>query len=386
MTDIQENAKTIRKPKILLVANVGKEHVLKFHVPTIKALTSEGWHVDVACAGEEDVPYCNTQFKMSWKRSPFNFALLKGIKELKKIVNDGNYDIVYCHTPVGALTARLASKRARKKGTKVVYMAHGLHFYKGSSPLYWLTFYPVEKWLSRFTDGMILINQEDYDIVKRKFHDKLNVYLVNGIGTNLEKLVVQNRQEIRRLYRQELGIPEDATVLVYLAELIPNKNQTALMRILKRITAKQNDVYLVLAGVDHSGGKFMEYAEELGVADRVRYLGWRSDVQNIYAMSDICTASSIREGFGVNIVEAMASGLPVIASDNRGHRTIIRDGENGFLVSLNDEAMFEARILEIASDKTLAKKIVKTSQEDIEKYSVDSAVKSIKTILVATLQ
>ena len=88
MIDMQEKYSKNKTPKILLVANVSKEHVLKFHVPTIKALTDDGWHVDVACAGEEEVPYCNTQFKMSWKRSPFNFALFKGIKELKKIVND----------------------------------------------------------------------------------------------------------------------------------------------------------------------------------------------------------------------------------------------------------------------------------------------------------
>lgn len=381
MTDIQENAKTIRKPKILLVANVGKEHVLKFHVPTIKALTSDGWHVDVACAGEEDVPYCNTQFKMSWKRSPFNFALLKGIKELKKIVNDGNYDIVYCHTPVGALTARLASKRARKKGTKVVYMAHGLHFFKGASPVYWLTFYPIEKLLSRHTDGMILVNQEDYSLVKKKFHKKLKVHLVNEIGANLQKFVISDRETIRKQYRAELNIEEDATVLVYLAELIPNKNQTMLMRILKSLRDKKHNVYLILAGVDHSEGAFMKYAEKIEVSDHVRYLGWRSDIQNLCAMSDICTASSIREGFGINIVEAMASGLPVVASDNRGHRTIIHDGENGFLVPLNDEAMFEARILEIASDKALSARLVENSQKDIDKYGVDAALKNIKEIL-----
>ena len=383
---MQEKYSKNKTPKILLVANVSKEHVLKFHVPTIKALTDDGWHVDVACAGEEEVPYCNTQFKMSWKRSPFNFALFKGIKELKKIVNDSNYDIVYCHTPVGALATRLASKKARKKGTKVVYMAHGFHFFKGASPIYWLTFYPIEKRLSRLTDGMILINQEDYNLVRKKFHKNLDVHVVDGIGTNLEKFVVQNKEEIRKHYREKLNIEEDATVLVYLAELIPNKNQTMLMRILKMLADKQNNVYLVLAGVDHSNGAIMKYAEEIGVANRVRYLGWRSDIQNIYAMSDICTASSIREGFGVNIVETMASGLPVIATDNRGHRTIIRDGENGFLVSLDNEELFEKRILDVSADKALAEKFVENSQRDIDKYSIDAAVKKITEILVGYLR
>ncbi|MBR5500048.1 MAG: glycosyltransferase family 4 protein [Clostridia bacterium] len=371
------------KKKILLVANVSKEHVLKFHVPTIKALVDEGWHVDVACSGTEEVPYCNTQFKMSWKRSPFNFALFKGIKELKKIVKDGQYDIIYCHTPVGALVARLAGRKARKKGTKIIYMAHGLHFFKGANPVYWLTFYPIEKWLSRFTDVMILVNQEDYDIVKEKFHHKSGTYLVCEIGTNIERFVVKNKAEIRQEYRKQLNIEDDATVLVYLAELIKNKNQTMLMRVLKSLIKEGHNVYLVLAGVDHTKGTFMAYANEMGVANRIRFLGWRSDVQNIYVMSDICTAASIREGFGINIVEAMAAGLPVVASDNRGHRTIIRDGENGFLVPLKDEELFAKRIMEVASNKTLSTKLIEESQKDIEKYSIESCVQRLKEILAS---
>ena len=374
-----------KAPKILLVANVAKEHVLKFHVPTLKMLYESGWHVEVACSGDEDVPYCHKQHRMLYKRSPFNLALFKGIKQLKKIVDEGEYDIVYCHTPVGALAARLASMKARKKGTQVIYMAHGHYFFKGGPLIYWLTFYPIEKILSVVTDSMMLINKEDYELTKNKFHHKKNTYLLNGIGVNLERFVVENKEGIRKQYREELGIPQDATVLIYLAELLPNKNQTMLMRSLKSILAENKNVYLVLAGVDHSDGKFMKYAEEIGVQNNVRYLGWRSDVANLYAMADICTPTSIREGLGLNLIEAMKSGLPVVATDNRGHRTIIEDNVNGFLVPLNDEELYTKKIKELINNKELCKKFIENGNITTEKYSSDAVVEKIEGILKAHL-
>ena len=370
-----------KTPKILLVANVAKEHVLKFHVPTLKMLYESGWHVEVACSGDEDVPYCHKQHRMLYKRSPFNLALFKGIKQLKKIVDEGEYDIVYCHTPVGALAARLASMKARKKGTQVIYMAHGHYFFKGGPLIYWLTFYPIEKILSSVTDSMILINKEDYELTKNKFRHKKNTYLLNGIGVNLERFKVENREEIKKQYRKEFNIPEDATVLIYLAELLPNKNQKMLMRSLKSILKGNENVYLVLAGVDHSDGKFMKYAEEIGVQNNVRYLGWRSDVENLYAMADICTPTSIREGLGLNLIEAMASNLPVVATDNRGHRTIIEDGVNGFLVPLDNEEMYTEKIKELINDKVLCEKFIENSKSTTEKFTSDAVVEKLKEIL-----
>ena len=370
-----------KTPKILLVANVGKEHVLKFHVPTLKMLYESGWHVEVACSGEEEIPFCHKQHKMLYKRSPFNLSLFKGIKQLKGIVDKGDYDIVYCHTPVGALAARLASMKARKKGVKVIYMAHGHYFFKGGPLAYWLTFYPIEKILSKVTDSMILINKEDYELTKNKFHHKGDTYLLNGIGVNLENFRVENREAVRKQYREELNIPQDATVLIYLAELLPNKNQKMLMRSLKKILEDDKNVYLVLAGMDHSDGEFVRYAEEIGIKDNFRYLGWRSDVANLYAMADICTPTSIREGLGLNLVEAMTAGLPVVATDNRGHRTIIEDGINGFLVPLNNEELYTDKIQELINDKALCDKFIENSKITIEKFASDAVIERINDIL-----
>lgn len=370
-------------PRLLLVANVAKEHVLKFHVPTIKHLKENGWYVDVACSGEEDVPFCDHQFRMSYRRSPFNLGLIKGIIELKRVIQDGKYDVVYCHTPVGGIAARIAALKARKNGTRVIYMAHGYHFYKGAPIINRLLYYPVEKLLSYVTDAIILINNEDFELTKKHFKT-CKAYRVPGIGVDLDRLKVENKESVRLEYRRQLAIPLDATVLIYLAELLPNKNQTFLMRVLKRVLDSDENVYLVLAGFDHSNGAFERYAEEIGVRDHVRFLGWREDVGNLYAMADICTAASIREGFGLNLVEAMACGLPVIATQNRGHVSIIEDGKTGFLVSLGDEAGFADRTLELIKDPFLRERIT-AKENDLYKYSSQATVNTIMKILEENL-
>jgi glycosyltransferase EpsD len=341
----------IKQKRILFVANVTKEHILKFHVPSIRRLKEEGWIVDVACSGSEDVPYCDHQYHTSWKRSPFTPKNIIGYLELRKIINKNHYDVVYCHTPVGGMLARLAAVKARKKGTKVVYFAHGFHFYAGAPLSHWLIYYPVERLLARWTDTIITINKEDYQNAKNRLKYK-SVYRLNGMGIDLERFIGINRAESRARCRAELNIPQDALVMVYLAELTPNKNQRMLLDTLKLLLVHHPNTYLLLAGIDHSDGLLQEYADEIGVRDQVRFLGWREDKEVLYAASDVCTASSIREGFGLNIVEALASGLPVVATGNRGHRTIIKDGVNGYLVDINDSKGMSKRIIQILTDNT----------------------------------
>lgn len=375
---------TSKKRKILIVANVAKEHILKFHIPTIKKLKDEGWIVDVACSGKEKIPFCDQQFEMSYKRSPFTLKTFKGIKELKKIINKENYDIIYCHTPVGGLVARIAGKKARKNGTKVIYMSHGYHFYKGAPVINWILFYPVEKYLSRLTDIIITINKEDYEKTITKFKNN-KTYIIDGIGMDTKKFENIDKHSIREEYRRKMNIPQDAIVLIYCAELIPNKNQKYLLNILKKLLEKKNNIYLILVGEDHTNGKFEKYAEKLNIKEKVRFLGWRKDIGELYATADICTASSIREGFGLNLVEAMTCGIPVIATKNRGHETIIVNGKNGFLVEKNDINNYEKSILNLIENKELKNQFIKEGLEQSKKYNSDVIVNQIFEILESSL-
>lgn len=360
--------------KVLLVANVAKEHVNKFHIPTIKYLQSKGWQVDVACSVDAEVPAGDHVYNMSWKRSPFTLGTFKGIKELKALIAKGDYDIVYCHTPVGGMVARFAARSFRKEGVKVVYCAHGLHFYKGASLVNWLLFYPMEKWMAKMTDMFITINPEDYERVKKDFNPEMQVEMIHGIGVNFDRLDIENPKNVRKIYRAELHIPDEAEVLIYVAEILKNKNQQMLIHALKEMHDKGRKAYLLLPGPNHSKGEYQKLAEELGLHEYVRFLGWRSDIGQLMAASDICVASSIREGFGINLVEAQYCHLPVVAVTNRGHRAIIKDGENGYLIPMNDSKMMAEKVMYVLDNKDEYDRLANI---DVTAYKSESIAETI---------
>lgn len=364
--------------KLLLVANVVKEHVLKFHVPTIKYLKEQGWTVDVAASGEEDVPYCDRQIRGEWKRSPFTLDTLRGVRQLRRVIEEGHYDIVYCHTPVGALVGRLAAMGARRRGTKVVYFAHGFHFFTGAPLINWLLFYPIEKLLARRTDLLITLNDEDYARAKRVFPRRLPVRQVPGAGVNFERLHVEDKAAARKALRTEWGVAQDALVLIYVAELIRNKNQKMLFEALQEIRRTRKDAVLVLVGPDHADGYYQRLAQQMGVADSVVFTLWRSDIGECLAAADIAVASSLREGLALNIVEAMYCGLPVVATDNRGHVPIIRDGENGFLVHVGESSKMAQRVLELAEHPEIRERF---AGADVSRYSSSAVSRQLYEIL-----
>lgn len=368
--------------RVLFVANVAKEHVLKFHVPMIKKLTDLGWTVDVACGGDEDIPYCSSQYKLAYTRATVNINTFKGFKQVIDIVKENEYDIIYCHTTVGGAAGRIASIFSKNKNVKVVFFDHGFDFCKDAPWYVWITFYPFEKIMAKLTDAIICINQEDYYNSKYRLKPKHRSYFIEGVGADFSKFDVDNKMVIRAQYRKNMNISDNATVLIYLAELTPNKNQRLLIDVLEVIRKKNPDTYLVLAGFDHCDGYYMKYAKSKGLDQYVRYLGWREDVGNLYAMSDICVASSIVEGLGLNLVEGMYSGLPVVATNNRGHSTVITDGETGFLVNQGDVLDFANKVSMLIENEHLKNSIVTKGLSECRKYSTDAVLEKLYSILL----
>ena len=151
--------------KILFVASIHK-HFLAFHLPYINWLKDNGCIVHVAANGTDKVPNVDKQWNVCIERNPFSLNNIKAVNCLKKIIEENSYDLVHCHTAMGAVVARLAARENRNRGiTKVLYTAHGFHFFKGSPKRYWLMYYPMEKFLLKYTDGIITINNEDYNLV-----------------------------------------------------------------------------------------------------------------------------------------------------------------------------------------------------------------------------
>lgn len=155
--------------KVLFLSNTA--NFSKFNLPYMRWFHGQGWQVDYASAGEENVPDCDSQYKISIARSPLHiFKNLRGLRELKRLLYENHYDILHCHTPMGGVLGRLAARKLWKEHKiKVIYTAHGFHFYKGAPLLNWLLYYPMEKWLSRCTDVIVTINEEDYERAKKSF-------------------------------------------------------------------------------------------------------------------------------------------------------------------------------------------------------------------------
>lgn len=312
-------------PKILYVATVVKTHIMEFHIPYLKMLKDMGWETAVAARNDYEnpqecnIPYCDTFFDIPFERQPFKSGNIKAYKRLKRIIDNGNYDIIHCHTPVGAMITRLAAREARKRGTKVFYTAHGFHFYKGAPLLNWILYYPVEKWLSHMTDVLITITHEDYERANRKFKS-VKVEYVPGVGIDIKRFGKGSPERSVEL-RSELGIPDSATVLLSVGEVNANKNHKVVIQVLPYFP----NMYFVICGQGSLINEHRELAEELGVSNRVIMTGYRNDVVDFYNMANVFVFPSFREGLPVALMEAIASGLICVASRNRGSDDLIID-------------------------------------------------------------
>lgn len=209
-----------------------------FFKDLVRELLNEGHTVDIMCNEEQEkVPECYREwgckiYHHSCTRSPFSKGTFRAIREIREVVKENDYDIVHCHTPIASICTRLACRKLRKNGLRVMYTAHGFHFYKGAPLLNWLLYYPAEKLCARFTDVLITINREDYELAKRKMKAK-QVEYVPGVGIDVERFknTVINKAEKRK----ELSIPEDAFLLVSVGELNKNKNHEVVIRALVQI-------------------------------------------------------------------------------------------------------------------------------------------------------
>lgn len=272
-------------------------------------------------------------FDIPFERSPFNFHNVKAYKQLKRIIDENGYDYVHCNTPVGGVVTRLAARKARKSGTRVLYTAHGFHFYKGASMKNWLTYYPVEKILAKLTDILITINEEDYRLAKERF--SCHVARIHGIGVNAERYYPVSPQESIGLKKQ-YGFSAEDRILLCVGELLQNKNQQQIIKAMPRIIKAVPTAKLLLAGNGPNREGLDALVKELQIQDHVVFLGYCTVLQDYQRFTDVGISCSIREGLGVNLIEAMMNNNPVVATKNRGHNELVIDGVNGYLVDVDD--------------------------------------------------
>lgn len=368
--------------KVLLTATV-QSHICQFHKPLVEVLHAHNCEVHVAARNnlaEKNglkLDFVDKVFDIPFSRSPKSPDNLKAEKLLKKIINEGQYDVIHCNTPMGGIITRIAAKQARKNGARLIYTAHGFHFYEGAPKKNWMVFYPIEKYFSRKNDTLITITKEDYRLAKEKFH--CQVAHIHGVGVDEKRYFPVDEEKKRRL-RQQMGYGENQKLLLCVGELLPNKNQKMAIRAMKYIKEQYPDAVLFIAGNGPEKDNLKAEIMACDVENNVKMLGYCTHLQDYQHIVDVLVSCSYREGLPLNIVEAMLSGTPVIASINRGHKELIQDGETGFLVSANDDKAMADRVLKLLDDEVLAERVGQTACQYAMDYSFTAVKRELEAI------
>lgn len=367
--------------KVLLVATV-QSHIAQFHTPLIEMLTDRGVEVQVAARdnlkeknGLKISDKVSKVYDVPFSRSPLSSQNIKAYKLLKEIILKNEFDVIHCNTPVGGIIPRIIKKREKIK-SKIFYTVHGFHFYKGGPIKNWLIYYPIEKYFSKYTDCIITINDEDYMLAKTKMKAKSTKH-INGVGVNVNSFKKFDKTNVENI-KKELKL-NDNIVFASIGELNKNKNQIMQIEAMQEIIKQYPNVKLLMLG---NGPLKTQYEEEIrnrNLNKNIELLGYRRDVVDILNSIDCLISTSKREGLAVNILEGLASGRIVIASDNRGNRPAIKNGETGFLIHSKEE-LIEAMKDVIENKEKIINKMEPKIKSTIQEYSIEVVKKQLEEI------
>lgn len=380
--------------RVLMLASVASM-IDQFNMPNIALLQKLGYEVDVACnfiegntCSEARVAELKQKLQdMHVRCYQIDFARnikhmgqnMRALRQVEGLMKQNGYAFCHCHSPIGGVVARIAGHRTR---TKVIYTAHGFHFYQGAPVMNWLVYYPVEKMLSRWTDVLITINHEDYKLAKKKFKMKKLTY-VPGIGIDTQRECLSQKEKEEK--RKELGIPQDAFLITNAAEFTPNKNQKTVIEAIEQL--HNPNIYFVMCGIGEKKAELEQYVKEHGLEEHIRFVGFRNDLHEILQTSDCFVLSSFREGLSVALMEAMAEGLPVVCGRIRGNVDLIKDGKGGILVSPENKEDYEAafRKLYEMKHKELAafQRLGKINAENVKSFGRSAVERLMENVYIA---
>lgn len=374
--------------KALVCAHVASM-IQQFNMENIRLLQQMGYAVDVVCnleqpgsitpekAKEMQVQLTEMGVGVYHMPAPKKVTAIGNIFRsfaiMRRLMREKRYDLAHCHSPIGGAICRAANRFGGGYGkTKMIYTAHGFHFYQGAPRLNWLLYYPVEKMCARWTDVLITINREDAQLAAKKMRAGKTVY-VPGVGVDMEKLaaICVNREEKLR----ELGIGDDAVVILSVGELNGNKNHRVIIEAMAQLAEK--NAHYVIAGRGAGGAQLQELARQCGVEDRVHLLGYRTDVPELMAAADLYAFPSYREGLPVSLMEAMAVGKAVVCSRIRGNVDLVEDGEGGFLRESGDVEGFAEAMETVLRDAQLRCRMGTHNRNVMEKFDRKTVEKTM---------
>lgn len=364
--------KIIHMGKRILVTSTDMM-MMQFLIPHLENLKEQNYEIEVACSNvgnridevrEKLNKVVDTVHEVRLVRNPFTFSNLKGYFDLKKIINARYFDLIWTNEPVMGVMTRLAAKHARKQGTKVIYMVHGFHFYKGAPLKNWILYYPIERHMAQCCDEIVTINYEDFERAKQM--KAVSVRYIHGIGVNTERFL---ETKIETVIRSELGLNEEAFLILSVGELLPRKNHEVLIRALSEV--QDSSVHYLICGKGQLELELKELTEKLGIVNQVHFLGFRTDVLNICQQVDVFALPSLREGLGLAGLEAMLCGLPILSSNTSGPRDYMEDGRTGFMYHPNDVSGFAGGIKTLKNHPELRKKFGAYNRQAVLPFCIE---------------
>lgn len=301
------------------------------------------------------------------QKSPFKMVKnFKAWLQLRKIVKKEHIDVIHCHNPMGGVLGRLADIGMKGK-RKIIYTAHGFHFYQGAPVLNWILYYPAEALLANRTDALITINDEDYKRAK-KFHlRKLGIIKkIPGVGIDTKKFNVHTAE--REGIRNELGISEHDFFVLSVGELNANKNHKVVMHAVASLQDKAIRYGICGKGIERE--KLLRLADKLGISEQVILYGFRKDIPRILAAADCFVFPSRREGLGIAAIEAMAAGVPMITSDCRGTREYMVNEVNGLVCKREAVEEYVAAIRNLRMSHGRRKEFAQACRKTAMKFDI----------------
>jgi glycosyltransferase EpsD len=345
--------------------------VSQFLIPVIEAQKKRGDYVCVCGSGDSDVQKLRDigidvfTHRLKRRLNPFN--MVKEIFRIKRVLIEQKIDVVVCHSPIGAGVGRMAARLA--KTPNVIYFAHGLPCAPGQNILIWLFWFCIEKALGKITDAMLVMNNYDERLCKTHhlIKDTNKIFRISGMGVDLKKFKHETDDYERRQIRKELGIPEDKKIVLCVAYLIQEKGVFILLAAAEKICAQRNDIYFLLAGSGPSADKLKQKVKIAHMEDNFKLLGWRDDIDRLTRVADIFVLPTYYfEGLPVAILEAMACGKPVIATQHRGGEDIVVDGQTGFLVPIKQVDPLVEKIWCLLHDEQLRMRMGRAGRQQVE--------------------
>lgn len=351
--------------------------IWQFLIPHIRHLQSMGNTVECVCSktgfwfDELRDKFGFTMHEIEFCRSPFKLKNFKAYKKLKQLQRQEKFDLIYCQQPVGGLMGRLLGKKFK---LPVIYTAHGFHFLKGNSKLKNFAFKTIEKWLAKYTDILITINEEDFEACKNwkaKYKFK-----IPGIGFDINKY--DNVEFDKAEFKRGLGLNEDDFVVLTVAEYSPGKNYDTMLKAIAKID--NPNIKFVSCGKGKCEQEINQQINDLGIQDKVKLLGYRKDINKIMQVSDVFFLPSHREGLCLSMIEAMNFGLPIVTSNVRGCKDLVEENKNGFIAERNDYIKFAEYITMLFSDKNLYNQMSEHSKQLAPMYGIENVKKQLEEI------